>query len=584
MTTDNQNLPATVETETFSGSATYSPEDNKLRLYIGRVPRDEYLKLRADGWVALHKQRETGGGDFAATWTPSRRDTALKYAGIIDDEDMGPEERAADRAERFGGYRDKRTGEAVGTADRFDAGPAAHGYQSAARAERAAARHDRIAGRAVDSWGKAEYWQRRTAGVISHALYKSSPSVRMGRIKTIEADLRKTTKTREEYADKWKLWKDVAAITDTAQQNALAERIAGAEYGWSHYKHPVNGREGSLWDFMREDKADRITGAQACELYFAAHTDPESPEWGETRLADWVNHYNLRLAYENQMIEAQGGRAAFVEMVPGGKIGGLLIVKVNKSPATGRVVSVFVKGPRIERHAYKVRNVTGADYSLHQVETERLATSAYTAPTAESLAELEALNAARKAATPKNTCPLINPTFEDAEHLQKLWNMASREPAQVLRMTQAEYSARSGGNYSSFETVTISEHGTEYRDRCGSMSRDARCAVFKVRKGPGGGFNTADRVIIITDKPQKALLFDKMNAARAKQPTAQTMRPKLAEIKAAVCEAWLTDKNKPLLEDAAYIGWVTIRSMSQMNWTEQGIAELKQFKSETVNA
>ena len=28
-------------------TATYSPEDNKLRLYVGRVPRDEYLLLKA---------------------------------------------------------------------------------------------------------------------------------------------------------------------------------------------------------------------------------------------------------------------------------------------------------------------------------------------------------------------------------------------------------------------------------------------------------------------------------------------------------------------------------------------------------
>lgn len=94
-------------------TATYCPEDNKLRLYVGRVPREEYLKLRADGWVALHKQREAGQGDFAATWTPSRRDTALQYADMIEDEDAGPEERAADRAERFGDYRDKRTTEAL---------------------------------------------------------------------------------------------------------------------------------------------------------------------------------------------------------------------------------------------------------------------------------------------------------------------------------------------------------------------------------------------------------------------------------------------------------------------------------------
>src|SRR5690349_2492221 len=172
-TTPCQNTEASAEP---TGRATYCPEDNKLRLYVGRVPRDEYLKLRSEGWTALHKQREAGGGDFVATWTPDRRDTALDYAGIIEDEDMGPAERAADRAERFAGYREKRTDEAVTRADRFDAGPSVHGFQSQARAERAAMRHDRVAARACDAWSKAEYWQRRTAGVISHALHVCSPS------------------------------------------------------------------------------------------------------------------------------------------------------------------------------------------------------------------------------------------------------------------------------------------------------------------------------------------------------------------------------------------------------------------------
>ena len=78
------------------GTASYCPDDNKIRLYVGRVPRDEYDKLRAEGWTATPKQN----CQFSAVWTPARRDTALAYAGFIEDEDMDPAERAADRAER----------------------------------------------------------------------------------------------------------------------------------------------------------------------------------------------------------------------------------------------------------------------------------------------------------------------------------------------------------------------------------------------------------------------------------------------------------------------------------------------------
>lgn len=216
-------------------SATYSPEDNKLRLYVGRVPRDEYEKLRAEGWTSTPKQN----CNFVATWTPTRRDTALEYAGIIEDEDMGPDERAADRAERFGGYRDKRTDEATGHADRYDAGPSAHGYQSASRAERSAARHDRIAGRAVDSWSKAEYWVQRTAGVISHALYVSSPSVRMGRIKTLEAELRKARASITQSQKRYDTWQKIANEPDAAKQAKFAIYFANNDHDVGAYPHPV---------------------------------------------------------------------------------------------------------------------------------------------------------------------------------------------------------------------------------------------------------------------------------------------------------------------------------------------------------
>ena len=89
-----------------------------------------------------------------------------------------------------GEYRDKRTSEAFGHADAYDQGPSAHGFQSPVRAERSARRHDRQASYACDAWSKAAYWQQRTAGVIAHALYVSTPSVRMGRIKDLAALLR----------------------------------------------------------------------------------------------------------------------------------------------------------------------------------------------------------------------------------------------------------------------------------------------------------------------------------------------------------------------------------------------------------
>lgn len=442
-----------------TGSATYSPEDNKLRLYVGRVPREEYLKLRADGWTSTPKQ----SCDFVAVWTPQRRATCLEYAELIEDEDQGPEDRAADRAERFGEYRDKRTEEATGHADRYDAGPLAHGYQSAARAERAARRHDRSASYACDAWSKAEYWQRRTAGVISHALHLSSPGVRMGRIKTLEAELRG-------MVARW-------------------ENAGSQPTGWA---------------------------------------------------AEWKNHLELRLAYENQMLEAQGGRAAFVEMVTGGFIGKYQIHKVNKSPATGRVVSVSVKVPKVQGWTYRTANVKGTDYALSQIDTERLPADAYRAPTAEELATFNAERAAEKKARPVTKSLLINPTDADAERLQALWNERTRQelearkarngwaadfkPQSVCRVKQATYSAASKGTYNRAETRGLCRNG-ELENRNSNLWTSERQKRAE-RIGPKlceiritfGENYMCDRVVILTDKPQKPLpveVFEKPFALEA---------------------------------------------------------------------
>ncbi len=502
------------ETTEPTGTATYSPEDNKLRLYVGRVPRDEYLKLRADGWVSTPKQN----CDFVATWTPSRRDTALDYGGVILDEDQSPAERAADRAERFADYRDKRTTEATGHADRYDAGPSAHGYQSQQRAERAANRHDKIAGRAVDAWSKAEYWTQRTAGVISNALYKSRPDVRMGRIKTLEAELRKEQSDIAKSVAYFNDFKKIAAVTPEDKQTRIAVGYTGSRsIGWATYTHPrladvpeddyyKKHKDGkySLHDLLTHE-THPITGAEACALFFSNH--PEAAE--ET---EWSTHLKLRLAYENQMLDAQGGRAAFVEMVPGGWIGKHQIRKVNKSPATGRVVSVTLKIPG-QRWGQSEEG-----FHFRAFNIERLSVDTYRAPSAEDIAALNDTKKAEKAAAPKKApCPIINPTDADAERLQALWNAEALEDcpsymkkdfksSTVQRITQAVYSANSQGTYARAEASSICAGGNKKPTYYGDADKFGP-VLCKVRStwGDGNTSNKADCVIILTDKPQKSL-------------------------------------------------------------------------------
>jgi hypothetical protein len=528
--------------ESKPGRASYSPEDNKLRLYVGRVPRDEFLKLRAEGWRTLHKQREAGGGDFVATWSPSRVRTCLKYADIIEDEDMGPEERAADRAERFGGYRDKRTTEATGHADRYDSGPSVHGYQSQARAERSAARHDRIADRAGDAWSKAEYWTRRTEGVIRHALYKSSPGVRMGRIKTIEAELRKERAEIKERKARWAAWSELRAIADPEKQTKAALFYTGhSSGGWYTYRHPraadlpesekyLKENDTSLYSLLSHERFP-ITGAEAVAMWFECHGEPSEDN-------EWTRHCELRLAYENQMLAAQGGMLEQFEVLPGGKLGNRLIIKVSKSSVTKRATSCDILGPKVQGWTYRAANIPGTEFAAYKFDLERIKPDTYTPPTPESLAELKAFNDSRKANVPKKApCPLVNPTNEDADRLQALWNERAKadheaantyrsaearamhsaqfKPATVCRIPQAVYSENAKGAYSRAFTRTLHRDGfkglnpeynmhSEGRSKYSEKIGKALCQIRLTREGEGS-HHTPHRVIVLTDKPQKPL-------------------------------------------------------------------------------
>jgi len=547
--TESMTAEETAAPDYGTNRASYQPEDDKLRLYVGRVPRSEYEALRAEGWTSTPKQ----DCDFVAVWTPQREATAIRYAGIIEDEDMSPEERAADRAERFAGYRDRRTMEAVGHADRYDSGPAVHGYQDYGRAVKAADRHDRIAGRAVNSWDKAEYWQMRTAGVISHALHKCSPGVRMGRINTLEAELRKIEASGRKYCEERATEHGVilSIVEHSEGKRDKMKPAPGFQYCVARIRE-VDGQAfdapfsveqmrrvmisailcGSRSDHWSERRGQVERGEMEAVTVAREWLDAhgwEAPEEYDPTGNAWHTHITLRLAYERQMLEAQGGRAEMLEILPGGKIAGRLIIKVNKSAVTKRAKSCVVLAPKIYDYDYQAKNIPGTEFAARTVELERLRPETYAAPTAESLAELEAWNKAQKAAAPKSDkAPLINPTDEDAERLQSLWNaqaLADREagyarmgyslpvtdckPVEVMRTTQAVYSANSKGTYSGAGTSLVFPGGhreESYYNAAEKMRKKHGKEVCQVRQTSSGGSTySAARVIIITDKPQKPL-------------------------------------------------------------------------------
>lgn len=465
-----------------SNEATYCPEDNKLRLYVGRVPRDEYLALKKEGWTSTPKQ----DCDFVAVWTIRREDTALSYAGVIGDEDQSPTDRAADRAERFAEYRDKRRAEAHGYADRFESIDLVHGFQSQDRADRAAARHERIGAHAYNQWEKAEYWQSRTAGVIAHALYLCRSSVRLGRIKLIEAEKRKAI---DSYTPK----KGAPVIDQEPWYCPVCGELYCKDHLEAQQKVPhvyCGAGRGGSWV--------RVAALPAIEKSYQR----------------FIQHCDFRLLYERQMIEAVGGMAGEEEISVGGRFNGAVVFKVNKSNATSRVTSIEVLANKPQYSWIETKPICG--YYIQKWNIERSTGGAYTAPVPEDIALVEKVKAELKSKNKKKTVPLINPTAESARQIQKRlnekaassgWTSERNKPkilaTELKEMDQAKYSAYSKGSYAHYETECFTERGTVAKKERYSRGY-AEPVVFKLRI-LRGGIDSADRVIIIADKPQKAL-------------------------------------------------------------------------------
>lgn len=541
-------------------SATYSPEDNKIRIYPGGIRLDselgeEYASFKAAGFKWAGKQ----DCFVCPRWTPTAEDWALRLCGEIDDEDYSPEERSADRAERFENYRDNRRDEAGNFADSFDSGPSVFGHQNRDRAERQANRHDRYRTRAVSQWSKAEYWQVRTAGVISHALHRSSAPVRRSRILRLEAEQRKHNATREEYAKRFAAWTKVltldgphtplaraeegtfgADLSASTAAGRLAYTLANSASSWGEYTHPRTGRKTSLYSLLTD--ADPITPAEAAALWLEDASDPSDQDSNSAR---WAAHYDLRLTYERTMLANEGGTAAEADIEPGGWIRGIRthtvyedltasdwvqVHAVNKSNTTGRVCSVKVMG---------LVGYQDKKPGLVLCNIERLPEGSYRAPTDEEREAFKTSTKQRKAAekASKPAGPqLINPTEADAERLQMILNEIGRarheakyaakweresykfKPTPILKMTQAQYSEHSKGTYSSFETRTLHNGGGIISRRTSNMyssegsayDKALGAAVCKVRArfASNSQWTSPPHIVVITDKPQKPLPLD----------------------------------------------------------------------------
>ncbi len=321
-------------------SATYSPDDNALRLYsTSRLDEETYRRVKDAGFRWAPKQ------DLfkAPMWTPEREDLLLELCGSVDDEDTSLTERAEIRSERFEDYSEKRGTEAeqarASVQHLMDGIPLGQKILVGHHSERHARKdRDRIENgmkKAVSLWQTSQYWQERAKGALRHAKYKERPDVRARRIKTLEAELRKVQRTKADAEKFTRLWlKEPLSYID-ARNIANYDHVSMC-FPLEDYPRasPASQYEGAmgLWSALE----GIITPEQARDIAIAAHATTLE------RAERWVAHLTNRLTYERTLLHDAGGTEAD-QTTP--EVGGavrcwvksgqwLLIQKVNKVSVT----------------------------------------------------------------------------------------------------------------------------------------------------------------------------------------------------------------------------------------------------------
>lgn len=328
--------------------ATYSPDDNKLRLYSSkRLDEETYARVRAAGFSYAPKQCLF----VAPMWTPGRENLLIELCGEIGDEDTSLVERAEVRADRFEDYSAKRAQESVSAHDaaraigaRFEFGqPILVGHHSERKARKDAERIDANMRKSVNAFETSEYWTDRAAGALQHAKYKELPDVRHRRIKRIEADKRGKERSISDYKN----------IVEAFAVEGLTLEGAKAVANYCHLSRCF-----SLADFPRQPPASQYEGQMG--LWSALDGGVITVEQAKTivdasyppaiaRCERWIAHYQNRIAYERAMLGEVGALVGETyDYAVGGRVlvrdEWLIVLKINNKG--GKTVSIRTNGKR----------------------------------------------------------------------------------------------------------------------------------------------------------------------------------------------------------------------------------------------
>ncbi|MEM8561512.1 MAG: DUF3560 domain-containing protein [Pseudomonadota bacterium] len=471
--------------------ATYSPEDNKLRLYASeRLDEALYARVKAAGFKWAPKQDLF----VAPGWSPEREDLCIELAGEITAEQTTVAERAEAKAARLEALAGKREREAYGyvaaaerISERFAFGqPILVGHHSERKARKDQEKMNNAMCRSVACFEAVDYWNYRASAVERHANQKTCRRTTLNRIKTLLADLRTYQRRINHGQFALARWQDIAALEDERQRHELIDGLSGAFAHDGHFapELPVGDKRKSMWSALRDGDVTPDEALQITVDYWVKRN--QSPYYFR-----WVSHLLNRLAYERaELGEVPRFEGALTPVI----IQGFARAHGADKPKATKTGDGFML---VSNLPLPVHIGEGTELTLSDAEWRDLMQGL----------GYEVIITERAKST-KPSCPLINPTPEQAEKLQALWNADAAKgkygrPNGVSTVTQAVYSRNSKGDYSPFNTIKLDQHGRRIWS-----NRDAT-PVCRVRTGGGRScLHQAEAVVVIEDKPQKALPLD----------------------------------------------------------------------------
>jgi len=268
-------------------NCTYSPEDNKLRLYADvRIDAEDWQLMKSEGWKWAPKQEL-----FFAFWTVANEDFCLALAGDILPEEMTMVERAEAKAQRLLILAEKRADQCIGyqraandLQNRINNNqPILLGHHSQRKAEKTANQIDRAIEKAKETGAAVGYWVWRSQGVVANANHKNAPRTIFNRIKTLSKSLRDSQKIINDAAHRYNLAVKLQNETDLDKQERMTKALAGYIFRYE-YSKKVDSGEISVSDAI----------SQMIEM-----TSKTINSKGRARV---INHILNRLAYEQDQL------------------------------------------------------------------------------------------------------------------------------------------------------------------------------------------------------------------------------------------------------------------------------------------